>query len=127
MNIINYILTIIAFYALAELITWLARKETTYWFIYSMLIRSLVILFSIFAIKCIAEDKSTTKNVKHNLELIQHQDSLITYQNDMIIELFNHLWYQHDCDLPQFDGQLKDKIDYEKFILDSLYNNTSIN
>lgn len=122
MNITNCILTIISFYSLAELITWLARKETTYWFIYSMLIRSLVILFSIFAIKCIAEDKSTTKNAKHNLELIQHQDSLITYQNDMIIELSNHLWYHHDCDLPQFDGQLKDKIDYEKFILDSLYN-----
>ena len=55
-------------------------------------------------------------------ELIQHQDSLINYQRTMIKELANHLQDEHDCDIPQFDGELKDNIQLEEEYLDSLYN-----
>lgn len=55
-------------------------------------------------------------------ELIKHQDNLINYQRTMIDNLVNHLYETHDCDIPQFDGNLKDDIDYEEQYLDSLYN-----
>ena len=40
----------------------------------------------------------------------------------MIDTLANHLWEEHNCDIPQFDGELKINIDCEEQYLDSLYN-----
>ena len=39
----------------------------------------------------------------------------------MISSLGDVLWNQYNYDLPQFDGQEQDNIDFEKEVIDSLY------
>lgn len=58
---------------------------------------------------------------KFKHELIQHQQKLIKYQDFMINSLADVLWNDYNYDLPQFDGQEQDNIDFEKEIIDSLY------
>ena len=111
---------------LGEVLTWISRKDRIFVFSYVSLIRVLAIGLSISAIHCIDKQSDDYEFLKEansfKYELIQHQNSLINYQKTMIKELANHLWEEHDCDIPQFDGILKDNIDYEEQYLDSLYN-----
>lgn len=126
MNITFAILVIVSFSFIGEVLTWISRKDRIFVFSYVSLIRILTICLSICTIHCVDkqydnyEFLNETNSFKQ--ELIQHQDSLINYQKTMINELANHLWEEHDCNIPQFDGILKDNIDYEEQYLDSLYN-----
>lgn len=126
MNTTVAILVIIYFSFIGEVITWILRKDRIFIFLCGSLIRILTICLSISAIHCVDKQYKDYEFLKEansfKYELIQHQDSLIDYQKTMINELANHLWEEHDCDIPQFDGILKDNIDYEEQYLDSLYN-----
>lgn len=126
MNITFAILAIISYSFLGEVLTWISRKDRILVFSYVSFIRVIAICASIITIYCIDKqyDNYEFLNEANSFkqELIQHQDSLINYQKTMINELSNHLWEEHDCDIPQFDGILKDNIDYEEQYLDSLYN-----
>ena len=126
MNITFAILAIISYYLLGEVLTWISRKDRILVFSYVSFIRVITICLSIYTIHCINKQYNNYEFLKEansfKYELIQHQDSLINYQKTMIKELANHLWEEHDCDIPQFDGILKDNIDYEEQYLDSLYN-----
>lgn len=55
-------------------------------------------------------------------ELIIHQDALIKYQRKMIDNVTDHLWNEHNCDIPDFDGDVMYDIAREQSIIDSLYN-----
>lgn len=126
MNTTSAILVIVSYSFLGEVLTWISRKDRILVFSYVSFIRVITICASISTIYYINkqyddyEFLNETNSFKQ--KLIQHQDSLINYQKTMINELVNHLWEEHDCDIPQFDGILKDNIDYEEQYLDSLYN-----
>ena len=126
MNTTFAILVIVSFSFIGEVLTWISRKDRIFIFSYVSLIRVLTICLSICTIYCVDKQYEDYEFLKEansfKYELIQHQDSLINYQKTMINELANHLWEEHDCDIPQFDGILKDNIDYEEQYLDSLYN-----
>ena len=126
MNTTFAIFVIVSFSFIGEVLTWISRKDRIFVFSYVSLIRVLTISLSICTIHCVDEQYEDYEFLKEansfKQELIQHQDSLINYQKTMINELANHLWKEHDCDIPQFDGILKDNIDYEEQYLDSLYN-----
>lgn len=126
MNTTFAILAIVSFSFMGEVLTWISRKDRIFVFSYVSLIRVLTICLSIYIIHYVDEQYEDYEFLKEansfNYELIQHQDSLINYQKTMINELANHLWEEHDYDIPQFDGILKDNIDYEEQYLDSLYN-----
>ena len=126
MNTTLIIISIISFSFLGETLTWISRKDRISVFSYVSFIRVIAICVSISTIYHIDKQYNDYKFLNEansfKQELIQHQDSLINYQKTMINELTNHLWEEHDCDIPQFDGVLKDNIDYEEQYLDSLYN-----
>ena len=126
MNTTFAILAIVSYSFIGEVLTWILRKDRTFVFGYVAAIRLLAIGLLICASCCINKQHYDYKFLNEansfKYELIQHQDSLINYQKTMINELANHLWEEHDCDIPQFDGILKDNIDYEEQYLDSLYN-----
>ena len=126
MNIIFSICLIIGFSFIGELLTWIVRKANTFTFGYVASIRILAICLSICTIYSIKDKYNNYNQLQENnsfkYELLQHQDSLINYQRTMIKELANHLQDEHNCDIPQFDGELKDNIQFEEEYLDSLYN-----
>ena len=126
MNITFVICLVVFFSFIGECLTWIVRKNKTFIFGYVSIIRLLAICLSIYTIYCIDNQHDDYKVLNEansfKYELVQHQDSLINYQRTMIDNLANHLWEEHDCDIPQFDGELKDNIDYEEQYLDSLYN-----
>lgn len=126
MNVILVIFVIVFFSFIGEVLTWISRKDRIFAFSHVSLIRILITCLSIYTIHCVDKQYDDYKFSKEtNLfkqELIQHQDLLINYQRIMIDTLANHLWEEHDCDIPQFDGELKINIDYEEQYLDSLYN-----
>lgn len=126
MNVTFAICLIVFFSFIGECLTWIVRKDKTFIFGYVSILRLLVIGLSICRIYYIDKQYNDYKFLNEangfQYELIQHQDSLINYQRTMIDNLANHLWEKHDCDIPQFDGELKDNIDYEEQYLDSLYN-----
>ena len=121
MNTIFAIFIIVLFSFIGEILTWISRKDRIYAFSHVALIRILTICLSIYTIHCVDKQYDNEAN-SFKQELIQHQDSLINYQRIMIDTLANHLWEEHNCDIPQFDGELKINIDYEEQYLDSLYN-----
>lgn len=126
MNIIFSICLIIGFSFIGELLTWIVRKDNTFTFGYVSAIRILAICLSICTIYSIKDEYNNYNSLQEansfKYELLQHQDSLINYQRTMIKELANHLQDEHYCDIPQFDGELKDNIQFEEKYLDSLYN-----
>lgn len=126
MNITLAICAIISFSFIGEVLTWISKKDRESAFRYVSVIRILTICLSLDTIYCINKQYNDyeflNKSNSFKYELIQHQDSLINYQRIMISNLTNHLWNEHDCDISQFDGKLKDKIDYEEQYIDSLYN-----
>ena len=126
MNTTFAILVIVSFSFIGEVLTWILRTDKISVFSCISLIRVLTICLSISAIHCVNRQHKDYDFLKEansfKRELIQHQDSLINYQKTMIKELANHLWEEHDCDIPQFDGELKDNIDYEEQYINSLYN-----
>ena len=121
MNVTFAICVIVFFSFIGEILTWISRKDRIYAFSHVSLIRILTICLSIYTIHCVDKQYDNEAN-SFKQELIQHQDSLINYQHIMIDTLANHLWEEHNCDIPQFDGELKINIDYEEQYLDSLYN-----
>lgn len=121
MNVTFAIFVIVFFSFIGEILTWVSRKDRIYAFSHVSLIRILTICLSIYTIHCIDKQYNNEAN-SFKQELIQHQDLLINYQHIMIDTLANHLWEEHNCDIPQFDGELKINIDYEEQYLDSLYN-----
>lgn len=126
MNVTFAICLVVFFSFIGEVLTWIVRKDKIFVFGYVTAIRLLAIGLSIFSIYCINKQyddyKFLNKANSFKYELVQHQDSLINYQRTMIDTLANHLWEEHNCDIPQFDGELKINIDYEEQYLDSLYN-----
>lgn len=121
MNVTFAICVIVFFSFIGEILTWISRKDRIYAFSHVSLIRILTICLSIYTIHCVDKQYNNEAN-SFKQKLIQHQDLLINYQHTMIDTLANHLWEEHDCDIPQFDGELKINIDYEEQYLDSLYN-----
>lgn len=121
MNVTFAICLIVFFSFIEEILTWISRKDRIYAFSHVSLIRILTICLSIYTIHCVDKQYNNEANL-FKQELIQHQDLLINYQHTMIDTLANHLWEEHNCDIPQFDGELKINIDYEEQYLDSLYN-----
>lgn len=121
MNVTFAICLIVFFSFIGEILTWISRKDRIYAFSHVSLIRILTICLSIYTIHCVDKQYNNEAN-SFKQKLIQHQDLLINYQHTMIDTLANHLWEEHDCDIPQFDGELKINIDYEEQYLDSLYN-----
>lgn len=126
MNVTFAICLVVFFSIIAEYLTWIVRKNRTSVFIDVSIIRILTTCLSICIIYYIDKQHNNYEflNESNNFkyELLQHQDSLINYQRIMIDTLANHLWEEHNCDIPQFDGELKINIDYEEQYLDSLYN-----
>uniref|UniRef100_A0AAU8MHU9 Uncharacterized protein n=1 Tax=Geladintestivirus 5 TaxID=3233137 RepID=A0AAU8MHU9_9CAUD len=126
MNITFTIYLIVLFSFIGECFTWIVRKNTTFVFGYVAVIRILTICLSIYTIHCTNKHyddyKFLNESNSFKRELLYHQDSLINYQRTMIDNLVNHLYEEHNCDIPQFDGELKDNIDYEEQYIDSLYN-----
>ena len=126
MNVTVAICLVISFSFIGEVLTWIVKKDKIFMFIYVSAIRLLAICLSICTICGIDKQHDDyeflNKADSFKYELIQHQDSLINYQRTMIDELANHLWNEHNCDIPQFDGELKDNIDYEEQYLNNLYN-----
>lgn len=126
MNVTFAICLIVFFSFIGEVLTWIVRKDKTFIFGYVAAIRLLAIGLSICSICCINKQydnyKFSNEANSFKYKLLQHQDSLINYQRIMIDTLANHLWEEHNCDIPQFDGDLKINIDYEEQYLDSLYN-----
>ena len=126
MNTTFAIFIIVLFSFIGEVLTWISRKDRIFAFSHVSLIRILTICLSIYTIYCVDKQYDDYKLLKEpnsfKQELIQHQDSLINYQRTMIDTLANHLWEEHNCDIPQFDGELKINIDCEEQYLDSLYN-----
>lgn len=126
MNLTFGIFLIVLFSFIGEYLTWIVRKDNTFTFGYVAAIRILAICLSICTIYSIKDEYNNYNSLQESnsfkYELLQHQDSLINYQKDMIKELANHLQDEHDCDIPQFDGELKDNIQFEEEYLDSLYN-----
>lgn len=125
MNTTFAICLVIFFSFIAECLTWILRKDKTFVFGYVSAIRILAICLSICTIYCVnkqyADYEFLNEANSFKRELLQHQDSLITYQRTMIDDLANHLWEKHNCDIPQFDGNLMDNIQSEEDYLDSLY------
>lgn len=121
MNVTFAICVIVFSSFIGEVLTWISRKDRIYAFSHVSLIRILTICLSIYTIHCVDKQYDDKAN-SFKQELIQHQDSLINYQRIMIDTLANHLWEEHNCDIPQFDGELKINIDCEEQYLDSLYN-----
>lgn len=126
MTISTITIIIICFFILGEILTWLFNKDNLLTKSHISAIRCAVI---ILAISIIHIEYSKHKDYKFlqdeydfNKNLIIHQDSLINYQRTMMDDLANHLWEDHDCDIPQYDGDLKFLIDYETEIVDSLHN-----
>lgn len=126
MNVTFAICLVVFFSVIAEYLTWIVRKNRTSVFIDISIIRILTTCLSICIIYYIDKQHNDYEflNESNNFkyELLQYQDSLINYQRIMIDTLANHLWEEHNCDIPQFDGELKINIDYEEQYLDSLYN-----
>lgn len=126
MNLTFGIFLIVLFSFIGEYLTWIVRKDNTFTFGYVAAIRILAICLSICTIYSIKDEYNNYNSLQESnsfkYELLQHQDSLINYQKDMIKELANHLQDEHDCDIPQFDGELKDNIQFEEEYLDNLYN-----
>ena len=126
MNVTFAICLIVFFSFIGEVLTWISRKDRIFAFSHVSLIRILTICLSVYTIHCVDKQhndyKFLNKANSFKQELIQHQDSLINYQRIMIDTLANHLLEEHNCDIPQFDGELKINIDYEEQYLDSLYN-----
>ena len=126
MNVTFAICVVVFFYFIGEILTWISRKDRILDFSYVSLTRILPIWLSIYTIYCVDKQYDNYEFLKEDnsfkQELVQHQDSLINYQRIMIDTLANHLWEEHNCDIPQFDGELKINIDYEEQYLDSLYN-----
>lgn len=87
----------------------------------SLAINFAVSLVSIAATLTLVSFTTSNKDIKTKCELIQHQQKLIKYQDIMISSLGDVLWNQYNYDLPQFDGQEQDNIDFEKEVIDSLY------
>ena len=126
MNTTFAILVIVFFSFIGEVLTWISRKDRIFTFSHVSLIRILTICLSIYTIYCVDKQYNNYEFLNEansfKQELIQHQDSLINYQRTMIDTLANHLWEEHNCDIPQVDGELKINIDCEEQYLDSLYN-----
>lgn len=81
---------------------------------------SISALFSFVSIDKVKIQKLEHLN-QHQQEIIQHQNLLIINQNIMIDDLANTLWNEYNDDLPQFDGDIQDKILEETETIDSLY------
>lgn len=126
MNLTVSIILIVAFFLIGEILTWVTRKSTTFAFVYVTAIRVLTVCLALMTIQCIRVDYNDVQFLEeaneYKIELLDHQYMLIEYQRNMIDEMGNHLWHEHDCDLPMFDGDLLDDIHQEEHILDSLYN-----
>lgn len=58
---------------------------------------------------------------KYKYMIMMHQDSLIQLQAQLIDELGDHLWFQHDCDNPIADSDIMDKIHDQEKKLNALY------
>lgn len=126
MNVTFAICLVVFFSFVGEYLTWIVRKDNTFIFGYVAAIRILAICLSIITIYSIKDEYNNYNSLQESnsfkYELLQHQDSLINYQRTMIKELVNHMQDEHNCDIPQFDGELKDNIQFEEEYLDSLYN-----
>lgn len=57
----------------------------------------------------------------NNNNLITKQTELIRLQSCMIDDLANHLWNDHNCELPQMDGMLIDSIHSLELEINDLY------
>lgn len=126
MNVTFAICLVVLFSFIGEVLIWLVKKDNTFIFGYVAAIRILAICLSICTIYSIKDEYNNYNSLQEaNLfkyELLQHQDSLINYQRNTIKELANHLQNEHNCDIPQFDDELKDNIQFEEEYIDSLYN-----
>ena len=86
-------------------------------------IMQLLLICTIYSIKDEYNNYNSLQEAdSFKYEVLQHQNSLINYQRNMIKELANYLQNEHNCDIPQFDGELKDNIQFDEEYIDSLYN-----
>lgn len=121
MNIYSTIIIIIAFFAISEWMSWYNRKSDWMIYLYIAIIRLFIVIFAIASIGYIAFDHNEVNTAnERNHNLIEHFDSLRVLQTEMIDSMANHLWNEHDCDLPMFDGDLLDNINEQETKIDSL-------
>ena len=121
MNIYLIISIIIALFLVSEWELWYNRKSDWMAYIYFAIIRLFIVIFAIASIGYIAFDHNEVNAAnEHNHNLIKHFDSLRVLQTEMIDSMANHLWNEHDCDLPMFDGDLLDNINEQETKIDSL-------
>lgn len=124
MNVNFAVILIIAFYVISEVVTYTLRNYDKFMQAYALAIRVLVCSLSIITIYCVDNSEELAfadEANEYKYTILLHQDSLIQYQDKMIYDLATHLEDDHGCDIPQFDGWLRDKIDYQKAYIDSLY------
>lgn len=129
MNTTFIIILIIFFTICAEFINWCANHTDKFIYWYGVIVRNLIIALACLAICIINKDNNIIRqelsfsdecnNFKY--ECIEHLDSVRTLHIQMIHELANHLENEHDCDIPQFDGDLYDNMIRENEIVDSLF------
>ena len=121
MNTYLIISIIIALFLVSEWELWHNRKSDWMAYIYFAMIRLFIVIFAIASIGYIAFDHNEVNAInEHNHNLIEHFDSLRILQTEMIDSMANHLWNEHDCDLPMFDGDLLDNINEQETKIDSL-------
>ena len=112
---------IIALFAISEWISLHNRKSDWMIYLYVDIIRFFVIIFSIASIGYIAYDHNEVNDDnKYKRNLLEHYDSLRILQTEMIDSMGNHLWNEHNCDLPMFDGDLLNNIHEQETKIDSL-------
>lgn len=121
MNIYLIISIIIALFLVSELNLWYNRKSDWMAYIYFAIIRLFIVILAIASIGYIAFDHNEVNAAnERNHNLIEHFDSLRVLQTEMIDSMGNHLWNEHNCDLPMFDGDLLDNIHEQETKIDSL-------
>ena len=121
MNIYLIISIIIGLFLVSEWELWYNRKSDWMAYIYFAMIRLSIVIFTIASIGYIAFDHNEVNAInEHNHNLIEHFDSLRVLQTEMIDSMANHLWNEHDCDLPMFDGDLLDNINEQETKIDSI-------
>lgn len=123
MTIIITIIFVAIFNIFLEILFWLYKEFNVYNKSFFTFMRTLLLCITLISVYNINDEYLYLEgSYDFNNNLIVHQDSLINYQRTMMDDLANHLWEEHDCDIPQYDGDLKFRINYETEIVDSLNN-----
>lgn len=78
------------------------RKTAFILFAMAYIVMSLICFVRLYSVE--TRMSSSQETYQNLYELVLSQDSLIEVQGVVLELLTNHMWYNHDCDLPICDG-----------------------